>query len=94
MFRIVLTFTQNRKQINRSRHFGCCLLTELVKLTNFVEFVKLVGWLTDIQYTYNLWKQIVGGRTLPFKNSDSFMKKRFGALDLTYIFLSAKEKTK
>ena len=66
----------------------------MVKLTNFVGFVKLVGWLTVIQYTYNLWKKIVGGRALPFKNSDSFLKKRFGAFDLTYIFLGVNEKTK
>lgn len=86
--------TQNRKQINRLRHFGCCLLTQLVKLTNFVEFVRLVGWLTVIQYTYNLKEKNVGGRALPFKNSDSFLKKRFGAFDLTYIFLRVNEKTK
>ena len=36
----------------------------------------------------------VGGRALPFKHSDSFLKKRFGALDLTYIFLKVNEKTK
>ena len=37
----------------------------------------------------------MGGRALPFKNSDSFRpEKRFGAFDLTYIFLSVNENTK